>query len=139
MTATVDGTSATQSILIHNASNSVIFDAEGIKFGHGLVPSNPETVSYTLALTDIGLSIDFTGAAGQTITIPANASVAFPVGSCVTVTNNSANTLSIAIATDTLRHAGTANTGTRTLAQYGVATARKVASTTWIIGGSGLT
>lgn len=103
------------------------------------ISANSQGASYTLALTDRGKSIDFTGAAAQTITIPANASVAFPVGSTVTITNTTANNLSIAITTDTLRQAGTANTGTRTLAQYGIATIRKVASTTWIIAGSGLT
>lgn len=103
------------------------------------VVGNSQSTSYTLALTDRGKSIDFTGATGQTITVPANASVAFPVNSVVTITNTTANNLSIAITTDTLRQAGTANVGTRTLGQYGVATLRKVASTVWIISGSGLT
>lgn len=103
------------------------------------VVANSQSTSYTLALTDRGKSIDYTGAGSHTITIPANGTVAFPVGSTITITNTTANNLSIAITTDTLRQAGTANTGTRTLAQYGVATIRKVASTVWIISGSGLT
>lgn len=111
----------------------------GTGVGYVNVPQNAQGASYTLVLADNGKSIDFTGAAGQTITIPANASVAFPVGSVVSVTNTTANSLSIAITTDTLRQAGTTNTGTRTLAAYGVATMRKVASTTWIISGAGLT
>lgn len=102
------------------------------------VAANSQSTSYTLALTDRGKSIDFTGAAGQTITVPANGTVAFPVGAVVTITNTTTNNLLISINTDTLRQAGTANVGTRTLGQYGVATLRKVASTTWIIGGSGL-
>jgi len=103
------------------------------------VPPQAKSVSYTLALTDRGQSIDFTGSTGQTITIPANASVAFPVGTVISITNTTANNLSIAITTDTLRQAGTANTGTRTLGQYGMVTLRKVASTVWFISGSGLT
>jgi len=35
--------------------------------------------------------------------------------------------------------AGTGTTGTRTLAQYGMATAVKITSTSWIISGNGLT
>jgi hypothetical protein len=35
--------------------------------------------------------------------------------------------------------AGTTTTGTRTLAENGVATAIKVTSTTWIINGTGIT
>lgn len=100
------------------------------------VSSNPQNASYTLDIADRGKSIDFTGPAGQTITIPANSAVALPVGSTITFTNNSANVLSIAINTDTLRMGGTTNVGTRTLAAYGVATARKVAATTWIITGN---
>lgn len=103
------------------------------------VPQQAKSASYTLALTDRGQSIDFTGSTGQTITIPANASVAFPVGTVISITNTTANNLSIAITTDTLRQAGTANTGTRTLGQYGMVTLRKVASTVWFISGSGLT
>jgi len=47
--------------------------------------------------------------------------------------------VSIAITTDTLTLAGSTTTGTRSLAQNGVATAIKVASTSWIISGAGLT
>jgi hypothetical protein len=46
---------------------------------------------------------------------------------------------SIAINSDTMYLGGTGTTGTRTLASYGVATALKIAATTWIISGSGLT
>ena len=99
------------------------------------VPSNAQTVAYTLALSDRGKSIDTTAG----VTIPANSAVAFPVGAVVVVTNVSASNISIGINTDTLRLAGTANTGTRTLSQYGVCTLRKVASTTWIATGAGLT
>ena len=45
----------------------------------------------------------------------------------------------IAITTDTMYLAGTGTTGTRTLAQYGMATAIKMTATTWMISGSGLT
>lgn len=99
------------------------------------VISNPQASTYTLALTDRGKSVDANG----NITIPANGSVAFPVGSTVTVTNVTASNITIAITTDTLRNAGTADTGTRTLAKYGVATMRKISSTVWIISGAGLT
>lgn len=120
-------------------SNTGVVMAGGVELGFRDVPANSQSTSYTLALTDRSKSIDFTGSTGQTITIPANASVAFPVGATISITNTTANNLSIAITTDTLRHAGTANTGTRTLGQYGVATVRKVASTVWIISGAGLT
>ena len=70
--------------------------------------------------------------------IPANGSVAFPTGTAVVIYNNSSSPQNISITTDTLRLAATAGTGTRALAGYGVATLMKVASTTWVISGSGV-
>ena len=74
----------------------------------------------------------------RTFTIPANGSVAFPVGTMLTFVNQ-INTVSIAITTDTMTLAGAGTTGTRTLAANGIATALKIASTDWIISGTGLT
>jgi len=75
-----------------------------------------------------------------TLTIPANASVAFPIGTMVTITNNNASSLTIAITSDTLTLAGTTTTGSRTLAQNGAATLLKdPISTSWKIIGAGVT
>ena len=99
------------------------------------VPSVVKSAAYTLALTERGKSVDTTA----NVTIPANASVAFPIGSTVVVTNTSASAISVlAAAGVTLRLAGTSSTGTRTLAGYGQATLRKIASDTWISSGMGL-
>lgn len=99
------------------------------------LPQNSQTASYTLALTDAGKHISITTGG---VVIPANSSVAFPIGTAIAMFNNSGSTQNISITTDTLRQAGTANTGTRALAQYGIATCVKVASTTWVISGSGV-
>jgi len=100
------------------------------------IPQNSQSSSYTLALSDRGKHISITTGG---VTIPANGTVAFPVGSAVTIYNNSGSNQTISITTDTLRLAGSATTGSRTLAQYGVATVLKVASTTWVISGAGVT
>jgi hypothetical protein len=47
--------------------------------------------------------------------------------------------MTIAINTDTLLLAGVGTTGSRTLAPFGMATAVKITSTSWMISGSGLT
>jgi hypothetical protein len=99
------------------------------------IPQNSQSGAYQLVLTDNGKHIaNSTGG----FTIPANASVAFPVGATVVLFNNSASNQTISITSDTLRYAGTSNTGSRTLAQYGLATIVKVASTTWAISGAGV-
>lgn len=104
--------------------------------GYRGAPQNAQTAAYQLALTDNGKHISITTGG---ITIPANSAAAFPIGATVVIYNNSGSSQSIAITTDTLRQAGTTNTGTRTLANYGLATCVKVASTVWAITGAGLT
>ena len=75
-----------------------------------------------------------------TVTIPANASIAFPVGTCLTF-NAFGGTMTVAITTDTLywNDGGVIKTGTRTISNTGIATALKVNATTWIFSGSGIT
>jgi hypothetical protein len=99
------------------------------------VPQNAQAGAYQLALSDDGKHVSNTTGG---FTIPANASVAFPVGATIVLFNNSGSNQAIAITSDTLRWAGTASTGSRTLAQYGLATIVKVASTTWVISGAGV-
>jgi hypothetical protein len=90
----------------------------------------------TLSKTHAGEHIYIIGV-GQTITIPSNASVPFEIGT-TTVIINANLTSTIAITSDTLRLAGTETTGTRTLAANGMATLVKIAPTTWIISGVGV-
>lgn len=106
------------------------------------IPQNSQSAAYTLVLADSGKHIYHPSAdtTARTFTIPANASVAFPIGTAVTFVNDTgAGVVSIAITTDTLKLAGAGTTGTRTLAANGVATAIKITSTSWIISGTGLT
>jgi hypothetical protein len=103
------------------------------------VPQNVQTGSYTLVLADSGKHIYRGSGGAATWTIPANGSVAYAIGTAITFINLSATSVSIAITTDTMYLSSAGTTGTRTLAQYGSATAIKIASTTWLISGSGLT
>ena len=103
------------------------------------LPQSATNTSATLAIGDSGKHI-YVNTASQTMTIPANSSVAYPIGTTLTfIAGPSATTVSIAITTDTMYLAGTGTTGTRTLAAHGMATAVKVAATTWYINGTGLT
>lgn len=118
-----------------NADGSIASSDRDDAVGYKGIPQNAKTAAYTLALGDMGKHISITSGG---ITIPANASVAFPLGATVVVYNNRATPQNIAITSDTLRLAGTATTGTRSLAGYGLATLIKVASTTWVISGAGV-
>ena len=103
-------------------------------------PVNSQSADYTLVLADSGKTILHPVADdnARTFTIPANSSVAYPVGTVISFVNLQ-NTVTIAITTDTMYLANDGDTGDRTLAEYGMASAMKVASTTWIISGNGLT
>jgi hypothetical protein len=103
--------------------------------GYRGLPQNAQTGAYTLALSDAGKHISITTGG---VVVPANSSVAFPIGTAVVVYNDSASSQTISITTDTMYLAGTATTGSRTLQQRGLATCVKVASTTWVISGAGL-
>jgi hypothetical protein len=106
--------------------------------GYMGLPQNATTTgAYTIVAADAGKHIYST--ATRTVTIPANASVAMPVGSTVVFVAASGATVTIAITTDTMYLAGPGTTGSRTLAAFGMATAVKITSTSWIISGNGLT
>jgi hypothetical protein len=108
--------------------------------GYLNIPQNIQAGSYTLVLGDAGKHLYHAlGAGAATYTIPANGSVAYPIGTAISFVNLSATAISIAITTDTMYLAGFGTTGTRTLAQYGTATALKITSTAWMISGNGLT
>lgn len=113
---------------------------DSVLIGFRSIPQNSQSANYTLVLTDSGRQIlhPSGGGAGDTFTIPANSSVAYPVGTVLTFVNLDSNAVSIAITTDTLTIAGTSTTGTRTLGQNGYATAVKVTTTSWLITGVGL-
>lgn len=109
--------------------------------GYRSIPQNSQSAAYTLVLGDSGKHLFHPSAdtTARTWTIPANSSVAFPIGTAVTFINGTtAGVITINITADTLILAVTGATGNRTLAVNGVATAIKITSTEWIISGSGL-
>jgi hypothetical protein len=105
------------------------------------LPQNSQSAAYTLVLADSGKTIfhPTTDANVRTFTIPANSSVAFPIGTAVSFINMTSQVVTIAITTDTMYLSSAGTTGSRSLAQYGSATAIKMTTTTWLISGSGLT
>jgi len=96
------------------------------------VPQETKSTSYVLQNSDHGKHISTT--AGVTL----NTSI-FTVGQNVTIFNNSSSSITITQGTSvTIYQAGTANTGSRTLAQRGIATLLCVGTNTYVINGGGL-
>lgn len=114
--------------------------ASGPVVGYRDIPTSVSNAAKTFALADAGYGFGKDNTTAYTYTIPANSSVAFPVGTVITVFNNAATAnITIAITTDTMYLAGTATTGSRTLAPRGMCTLYKVSSTVWFASGAGLT
>ena len=105
-----------------------------------MCPQNSQSAAYPIVAADANKHILHPAADtnDRTFTIPANGSIAFPVGTMITIVNQ-VNTVTIAITTDTLTLMGAGTTGSRTLAANGICTILKVASTSWVIAGTGLT
>lgn len=135
---------ATGGIELQNTDTTLTRFAAGILGVEGVAvyPSLPVTdksTAYTAVLADANTGIRHPAADNnaRTFTIPANASVAYPVGTLLTFLNE-INTVTIAINSDTLVLVESGATGSRSLAANGMATAWKVASTRWYISGVGL-
>jgi len=138
------GTTATQTLTnktISGADNTLTVDGT-TSVGFRSIPQNSQSAAYTLVLTDSGKHIFHPSAdtTARTFTIPANSSVAYPIGTAITFINqNGAGVVTIAITTDTMRLSPAGTTGSRTLAANGSATCVKITATEWLISGSGLT
>lgn len=106
------------------------------KVGFRTIPQNAQSSAYVLALADAGKHVAITSGG---VTVPANATVAFDIGTAITIINDSGSDQTITQASGvTLRRAGTAATGNRSLAARGLATIIKVATNEWYISGAGL-
>jgi hypothetical protein len=63
--------------------------------GAAVYPQNIQSGNYTLQLSDAGKHIYSSNTGAQTITIPTNASVAFPIGSLITIVNMGTNAITL--------------------------------------------
>jgi hypothetical protein len=122
-----------------NLSNCTADGTDAVGFKN--IPQNSQSAAYTLVLADAGKHIfhPVGDNNARTFTIPANGSVAYPIGTAITFINMAVANVTIAITTDTLTLSPAGTSGSRTLATNGSATCIKITSTEWIISGSGLT
>lgn len=114
-------------------------DSSGGGGGGGVIvtPSTQSGTSYTAALTDAPSSqnyqgyIQFTNTGAVTFTIPPNASVAFPIGTVISVEQNNTGTVTLTAGSGvTLNSRGGL---LATAGRYAVAQAKKVATNTWTV------
>jgi hypothetical protein len=107
-------------------------------FAERISPQTVDDTALAIALVHAGRTIYHSSATPRTYTIPANASVAFPIGTVIKIINGpGAGTITLAITTDTLQRGdGIAGTGSRSILASSVCAIEKIAATTWIIYGT---
>jgi len=117
------------------SGNTAIGDGStvgGVTIGYRSLPVNAKTAAYTLVADDLGEGIS----TNSGVTVPNG----LAAGTIITIFNNSTAAITITQgASLTLRLAGTATTGNRTLAAYGLATVWYVATNIAVISGAGAT
>lgn len=135
---TLANVTITSGVIAANANAATSESVNNV--GYMGIPQNSQNAGYDVVIGDAGKHLYHpVGQAAATYTIPANSNVAFGIGTAITFINMSANAVTVAVTTDTMYLASLGTTGNRTLAQYGIATAVKMTSTSWMISGSALT
>ena len=100
-------------------------------FGVPITVDTTQTPFSALALTDANRLFTCNNASAITATIPANATLAFPVGTVLGITQLGAGQVTVAVTTDTL----SSPIGAKTRTQYSTIFVTKVASTVWVVSG----
>lgn len=121
-------------IVTYTASGSTWYSMDGTGGGGSTVTATTQSgTSYTFALADGGTCVEFTSSSPTTATVPANASVAFPVGTVIEVLRYGSGSLTIAAAGGvTLDAPGGVLTARL---QYSAITLRKRATDEWLVAG----
>lgn len=92
-----------------------------------VVTENVQTSNYTLALTDQGIAVTMNNAGAATVTVPTNATVAFPTGTVIEIARVNAGRVTLAGA------AGVTLTKTGDLGENEVIMIRKRSTDSWIV------
>ena len=133
----VRGQSGTSAIS-HTGGAAVkhVFVSEALNaFEAGLnetIPLNAQTgTTYTLVAGDAGELVTLTNAAAITLTVPLNSSVAFAIGTQITITQGGAGTVTVAGAVGVTVNSADGDLKLRT--QWSAATLIKIATNSWIL------
>jgi len=110
--------------------NSITEGVNDIAFG---VLNAQTGTSYTLVLTDVAKVITLSNASAITLTVPTNASVAFPIGTTLLLTQLGAGQVSLSYAGVTMRSAGSKY---KMNGQYSVCGLMKLDTDEWVFYGN---
>jgi hypothetical protein len=122
-------------ILMDNGAGGTNTKIAWQDFGIPVTDDSTQTPLSGADLTFANRWYSCSNASAITATIPANASVAYPIGTVFYFYQAGAGQITVAVTTDTLR----APNGTKTANQYSVIMVTKVAATTWVLSGDSST
>lgn len=123
-----DGTSTAE---VATLSGTQTFTNKTLTTPVTTIGTNARTASYTLVLTDQSKIIEVNNAGATTVTIPSDASVAFPVGTYIMVIQTGVGQVSIAGSGFT----PDATPGLKLRAQWSFASLIKRGTNSWVVGG----
>lgn len=113
-------------------------DLDGFGIVNAPIKQNAQNGAYEFVLSDSGKHVLHDSADPHDWTIPANASVAFPIGTAITIVNaTGAGVITLKITNDTLSTGnGVPGVGDRSISADSIATILKIKLTEWKIGGT---
>mgnify|MGYP003625951109 FL=1 len=124
--------SVNESILKYSTATNA-WEANPVDIAPSLVSFNQQPSSYTLQLSDKDKMIEFTSMSPVTLTVPADATVDFPVGTTITIMQNSLGQVTVDPVDVSVEIYFTPSRVTRT--QFSSATLVKRASNLWYLMG----
>jgi hypothetical protein len=113
-------------------ANSTMLTNNNLQDAYLNVDQTQKTSSYTLALTDHTSFIQMASSSALTVTVPTNLSVAFPIGSTITIVQMGTGQVTVAGASG-VTVLGTP--GNKLRAIYSAASLLKINTNTWILAG----
>ena len=134
-TRTVNSKALSSNIsLTYSDVSAVPADGSKVQADYASSTIKSTTSNYTLVLTDAGCLIKCGSSSNRTITIPANADVAFPTGTEIEIARYGTGTVTISGATGvTVRSANSLNTISSQYATVGI---KKMDTNEWLLSGS---
>lgn len=124
---------ATSFIKTGGTSSQYLMADGSVTTGGGLISTNRQTASYTLALTDADKLVEMNVATANNLTVPLNSSVAFAIGTKIDLAQYGAGqTTVVATGGVTVRSAGGA---LKLAVQYSGASLVKIATNEWYLFG----
>jgi len=109
-------------------------DITALGFAVSTITTNRQTASYTLVLADANKLVEMNVATANTLTVPTNATVAFPIGTQILISQYGAGAATITAASGVTLRSESAKL--KTNGQYSGATLVKIATDEWYVFGN---